>query len=113
MHVHACVHVQRYSLLGTIPLRENDGMTFDLWNIIAREHCMCSGASASIEKLHTCTCIYMHVYVCMYMLYYGGEWGTGYTRVVSFDRARGRSPSGLSKLTTSVNGVDHKHSAIV
>ena len=49
----------------------------------------------------------------MYMLYYGGEWSTGYTRVVSFDRARGRSPSGLSKLTTSVNRVDHKHSAIV
>ena len=51
-------------------------------------------------------------YLC-YMLYYGGEWSTGYTRVVSFDRARGRSPSGLSKLTTSVNRVDHKHSAIV
>ena len=51
--------------------------------------------------------------IYMYMLYYGGEWSTGYTRVVSFDRARGRSPSGLSKLTTSVNRVDHKHSAIV
>ena len=51
--------------------------------------------------------------ISMYMLYYGGEWSTGYTRVVSFDRARGRSPSGLSKLTTSVNRVDHKHSAIV
>ena len=65
MHVHACVHVQRHSLLGSIPLRENYGMTFDLWNIIAREHSVCSGASASIEKLHTCTCIYVHVYVCM------------------------------------------------
>ena len=51
--------------------------------------------------------------ISLYMLYYGGEWSTGYTRVVSFDRARGRSPSGLSKLTTSVNRVDHKHSAIV
>ena len=49
----------------------------------------------------------------MYMLYYGGEWSTGYTRVVSFDRAREHSPSGLSKLTTSVNRVDHKPSAIV
>ena len=50
----------------------------------------------------------------MYMLYYGGEWSTGYTRVVSFDRPRGRSPSGLAKLTTtSVNGVDHKQTAIV
>ena len=58
----------------------------------------------------------VHVYALrmyMYMLYYGGEWSTGYTRVVSFDRARGRSPSGLSELTTSVNRVDHKHSAIV
>ena len=60
----------------------------------------------------------VHIYLytvdgSMYMLYYGGEWSTGYTQVVSFDRARGRSPSGLSKLTTSVNGVDHKHSAIV
>ena len=65
VHVRACVHVQRHSLLGTIPLREDYGMTFDLWNIIAREHFVCSGASASIEKLHTCTCIYVHVYVCM------------------------------------------------
>ena len=73
MYIHACtcvrtctyMHVQRHSLLGTIPLRENYGMTFDLWNIIALEHRVCSGASASIEKLHACTCIYVHVYVCM------------------------------------------------
>ena len=67
VHVHICMymHVQRHSLLGTIPLRENYGMTFDLWNIFAREHRVCSGASASIEKLHACTCIYVHVYVYM------------------------------------------------
>ena len=47
----------------------------------------------------------------MYMLYYGGEWSTGYTQVVSFGSARGCSPSGLSKLTTSVNRVDHMQRA--
>ena len=36
-----------------------------------------------------------------------------YACVHPFDRARGRTPSGLSKLSTSVNRVDHKHTAIV
>ena len=35
----------------------------------------------------------------MYRLYDGGAWSTG---VASFDRARGRSPSGLSKLKPRV-----------
>ena len=45
------------------------------------------------------------------MLYDGRAWSTGCTRVASFDRARGRSPSGLSKLKPRVcNPVDHKQS---
>ena len=38
----------------------------------------------------------------MYRLYDGGAWTTGCTRVASFDRARGRSPCGLSKLKPRV-----------
>ena len=41
------------------------------------------------------------------------EWSTGYTRVVCFDKPQGHSPTGLSKLTMSVNQVDHKQTAIV
>ena len=68
MYIHACTCVRACTASFVArhhPLRENYGMTFDLWNIIAREHRVCSGASASIEKLHACTCIYVHVYVCM------------------------------------------------
>ena len=47
----------------------------------------------------------------MYMLYDGGAWSTGCTRVASFDRTRARSASGLSKLKPRVcNPVDHKQS---
>ena len=60
MYIHACVHVQRHLLLGTIP--ENYGMTFDLWNIIVRQHCVYSGASASVVDRE-----YMHVYICIYV----------------------------------------------
>ena len=45
------------------------------------------------------------------MLYDGGAWSTGCTRVASFDRTRARSASGLSKLKPRVcNPVDHKQS---
>ena len=55
------MHVQRHSLLGTIPLRENYGMTFDLWNNYYR---VCSVASASVVDREV-TCIYVHG-ICTY-----------------------------------------------
>ena len=66
MHVHAWVHVQRHSLLGTIPLRKNYGMTFYLWNIIAREHCVCSGAQCKVLDREV-TCMYMYIRACICM----------------------------------------------
>ena len=64
MYMRACVHVERHSLLGTIPFCENYGMTFDLWNIISREHCVCSGAQCKVLDREV-TYMYMYIRACI------------------------------------------------